>query len=63
MVPTTDPFSRSGALRIERQDFRRNKATVKAVSERIGADRRGHQPESIDLLAAMDGNRRQRQSA
>src|SRR5205814_9765844 len=51
--PVLQALRRSGSLRIKPKNFSRDELAVKAISERVGAHRRGYQPERIDLLPAM----------
>ncbi len=46
-------FSGSGPLGIEGQDFSSDEFAVEAISQRVGAECRNHQPHGVDLLAAV----------
>ena len=51
--PVLQALRRSGSLRIKPKNFSRDELAVKAISERVGAQRRSDQPERIDLLPTM----------
>ncbi len=56
-------LARRGPLAVQRQHFGGDELAVETIAQRIGAKRRHHQPHGIDLLAAMQGDRGQRQRA
>src|SRR6202049_5386995 len=58
-----EAFRRSRTFRVEDEYFGRHKTAVKAISQRITANRRHNQPHGVDLLTAMQSNGRNRHRA
>ena len=53
--PVFQALSRRGTAPIQYQNFGRDKFGIKPVADGVNTTRCHHQPECIDLLAAMQG--------
>ena len=53
-----EALSGRGAQGVERENAGRDELAVKAVADRVAADRGDHQPHGVDFFSAMQGDGR-----
>ena len=56
IVAVAQPLGRRGALVVERHHARGDELRVEAVADGVGAGRGQHQPDAVDVLAAIEGD-------